>query len=416
MEWSKFSSKERGQADQCKPSKSRVEESSLWEQRFGELERFKEQHGHVRVPRGHATAPELPVWLAAQKTRLADLSFEQLRRLWEIGIRFPGGESRWLFQFFKLRKIWEGSVGDDRFQAPEDDPALQSWIARQRTRQGRNLPRHRRRLLTEIGFIWDSRLERWEKSFAEVLAFKARFGHARIPPRWPENRRLALWLANQRRIVKDPKRRRRMEEAGCFLTREEVIWERRFQEWRDYVRRRGTTRFSVGSGKEKVSLAQWVAHVRIKKRAGKLEPDNIRRLEEEGFPWNPRSEQWERHFRALEEFHARHGHCRVGEVERRSDLAQWCWDQTRHRKLGEVPPERVARLDALGFVWNPREAFGQRMLEKLRRFHALHGHCRVPASWPDGKRLQGWVQRQRRALKKGGLSREWINQLAELPL
>ena len=68
-----------------------------------------------------------------------------------------------------------------------------------------------------------------------------------------------------------------------------------------------------------------------------------------------------------------------------------------------MDPDRVARLDALGFVWEPREAVWDEMCRQLIKFKAREGHCNVPASYPS---LITWVDSQRQREKSGKLSNE----------
>jgi hypothetical protein len=317
-----------------------------WESHFAELVRFHDQHGHVRVPVSFPLSPGLPMWLAAQRANLAHLTQTQARCLWELGVRFSGWESRWLFQFFKLADGKErfGNVNDPRIC--EHDSSLKVWIKTQRTMRGQRLAAYRWRWLNDLGFAWNL---------------------------------------------------------------DDAMWEKRFAEWSDYVREAGGNSIPNESGYQ--VLAQWARFQRLQRRRGKLDLVKIHRLDEVGFAWNPQAEKWESHFRELESFCQIHGHARVGEVEGRSDLAAWCWDQTRHYKRGEVSDERIVRLNALGFVWNPREDFFDRMLPKLKRFHALHGHGRVPENWPEEPRLAAWIGRLRQARKKGLLPDGRIHQL-----
>ena len=57
-----------------------------------------------------------------------------------------------------------------------------------------------------------------------------------------------------------------------------------------------------------------------------------------------------------------------------------------------------ARLDALGFIWDPHTAQWEEGFERLETFVKQHGHCRVPPLYvtPDGYRLGFWVGTQRR--------------------
>jgi hypothetical protein len=45
---------------------------------------------------------------------------------------------------------------------------------------------------------------------------------------------------------------------------------------------------------------------------------------------------------------------------------------------GKITPERIARLEAIGFEWDPQKAQWNQMFEKLQTFAADLGHCKVP--------------------------------------
>ena len=64
--------------------------AALWEKMFSELVRFKEEHGHCKVPRGWSENPALETWVTTQRTRAkkGKITDGQRRRLDEIGFRF----------------------------------------------------------------------------------------------------------------------------------------------------------------------------------------------------------------------------------------------------------------------------------------------------------------------------------------
>ncbi|HEY5435090.1 MAG TPA: helicase associated domain-containing protein [Candidatus Limnocylindrales bacterium] len=68
---------------------------------------------------------------------------------------------------------------------------------------------------------------------------------------------------------------------------------------------------------------------------------------------------WERGIEHLPSFVAAHGHCRVPARYACADgflLGRFVCDARRRRTLGGLRPARIAALDALGFVWQPRHA------------------------------------------------------------
>ena|SRR5271166_4130722 len=83
-------------------------------------------------------------------------------------------------------------------------------------------------------------------------------------------------------------------------------------------------------------------------------------------------------FAHLQAFEKDQGHCRVPARYVNSSgyrLGQWVRVQ-RYRE-DHMPVEQEARLDALGFTWDPLTADWERGFSHLEAFAKKHGHCRV---------------------------------------
>jgi hypothetical protein len=69
-----------------------------------------------------------------------------------------------------------------------------------------------------MGFVWDPVGAKWDDMFAELKAYEKRFGHCKVPYRWPENHKLGSWVGTQRTRARNGRmtdeRRRRLEEIG----------------------------------------------------------------------------------------------------------------------------------------------------------------------------------------------------------
>ena len=112
-------------------------------------------------------------------------------------------------------------------------------------------------------------------------------------------------------------------------------------------------------------LLRWMKRQRYQftlKQQGKrsfLTDERQRLLEELGFVWDSHSAVWEERFLELKAFKERHGHCNVTKRHDNRSLAIWVQCQRRHWKLSQtnqrqqISPERVAKLEGIGFVWNP---------------------------------------------------------------
>ena len=64
-------------------------------------------------------------------------------------------------------------------------------------------------------------------------------------------------------------------------------------------------------------------------------------------------------------------------------LGVWCHNQRSLARKGRLAAERIARLNALGFSWEPNDALWEEMYQRLVAYRAGHGgDCNVPQDYP----------------------------------
>ena len=61
-----------------------------------------------------------------------------------------------------------------------------------------------------------------------------------------------------------------------------------------------------------------------------------------------------------------------------------------------ITQERIDRLNAIGFVWDPNEQAWAERYDELQTYKNEHGNCNVPQGWPENKQLDLWVSAQRK--------------------
>ncbi|MEI7729126.1 MAG: helicase associated domain-containing protein [Verrucomicrobiota bacterium] len=411
----------------------------LWGQRLAELAAFREQHGHICVP---AESP-LGTWLAQQRKAASrdQLVAEKRQRLANLGVNWLPLESTWERHF---QNLCDFHRQHGHFHVPSGyapDPDLYDWQYRQRYlhRHG-SLREDRKQKFEALGWTSspgpDSDHEaKWEKRFAELLAFKERHGHFRVATRHGRTS-LGIWLGNQRQLAAQgklsPDRRERLVAAGVQFGRfAPDKWQSRYEQLVAFIARHGHCHVpcdDLALGK----LFNWISVQRTVKRLGKLGPERLRMLEAIGFEWNTSATRinpgklahWERMYAALVEYQRQHGHtlvpfdCEVpapvGAAAPASplQLGRWVAMQRQAFGLGKIKPERQRRLNDLGFVWNTLEAGWKLNLQALQTFRRDHGHCQV--SQRLNPELAVWVFTLRQQRKDGKLSAERIRQLDEL--
>jgi hypothetical protein len=336
------------------PNARKAATDAAWESAFASLLEFHRRHGHFHVPKD-AEHPHLHYWTVLQRARLSKgaMSHKCRKRLQAAG--FP--DDPHLLQRRKDGLIWDRHFkklmdfrrAHGHFDVPGTDAnykALKAWVTTQRGKYnvGRLRP-DRHRCLEAFGFPWSAVGSKWQSNwearFAELAAYQKRFGHCRVPYGWPENSVLARWVSTQR---------------AC-------------------------------------------------RKSGKLLPERLARLDQLGFEWKPEhtvggnDAKWEMRFAELTAYHQRSGHCLVP-ARWSENPALSCWVQLQRtcRRNGLLKPERIARLDSLGFLWNvvgcPDETWNVRFAE-LAAFQKRFGHCLVPNYWPENPALALWVNRER---------------------
>lgn len=107
---------------------------------------------------------------------------------------------------------------------------------------------------------------------------------------------------------------------------------------------------------ENEKLAKWVQAQRKAKKQGKISENHVERLEAIGFVWDPYEARWEEMFAELQDYLARHRNCCVPtNWPENPQLSTWVQTQRKAKKQGKISDERVARLEAINFVWRPLE-------------------------------------------------------------
>jgi hypothetical protein len=156
---------------------------------------------------------------------------------------------------------------------------------------------------------------------------------------------------------------------------------------------------------ENPQLGIWVSQQRYRKALGKLDAERTRRLEATGFDWNPIATAWEKMFAELTAYKKVHGDCHVPDSwPKNMQLARWVSKQRTVKRKGELEAERIARLEALGFDWNPAATAWEKMFAELIAYKQEHGGCNVPRHWAANPKLGSWVHNQRVKKKQNKVS------------
>jgi hypothetical protein len=236
----------------------------------------------------------------------------------------------------------------------------------------------------------------WEFWYGLLEQFVAENGTTLVPQRHitGDGFHLGSWVSSQRRLCSEFDRRARLDAIGFIWEPYDAYWEEGYAALVVYAAERGHTRaplsYVTSAG---FRLGTWVS----KQRHGSLAPDRRARLTQLGFAWAPRAEHWEEGYGALADFVSEHGHARVPHpCISASGFRLGQWVNSQRSRCDD--PQRRARLDDLGFVWDPFVDDWEQGIVALTLFVRERGHARIAHDHvaADGFQLGVWTANQRK--------------------
>lgn len=277
---------------------------SFWEQMYLELQEFKEKYGHINVSKRNS--PQLGNWIYEQRrqNRAQRIDPIKKKKLDELGFDWGNEKFReegdydevWWKNYEKLLKYLEEN-GDTAVPARYKDKALGTWVVGQRAKKRKDeLSQDRIDLLDEIDFIWEPRGQRETIFLSKLKKFVRENDHAHVPTNYGEDRRFG-------RMV------------NVFRT--------------TYLH---GTKMEDGS----------IYHER---NALTLTPTFIRKVEDLGFKWSIKGNEWDANYSEAVEYLKTHGHLNIRQPEN-GRLYRWLYLARKHPE--KLSTDRRSKLESLG--------------------------------------------------------------------
>ena len=367
-----------------------------WDDYYTSLVAFQKEHGHTNVPSNYSPDPSLSAFCRKQKQNRPLQSPTQTKLLEEIHFDWETHaeklEKQWQEKFERLKQYKDEHNGSTNVPKKYDqDPALGFWVDKQRYNEARGLLlEHRYEQLEEIAFQWTlhsaqrdtkSYDKKWNTKYEQLVEYYRREGHTVIQRSKGQehNKKLANWVAAQRGLFHKGLLRHDRQiklEAIDFVwamdqtSLEETVlqheWEDMYERLEEYQEEHEPGSIPPASYKPH-GLGTWVATQKRRHKAGRLEQSRLERLSALGFQFTKtREELWQENYEKLKTYRDQHGNCLVpkSDIKHRPDtvgLANWVTTQRTYYRRGLLSPERIAKLDALGFTWDARTPASRRI-------------------------------------------------------
>ena len=418
---------------------------AAWNEWFDKLLKFKQQRGHCNVAKDEDGLQDLAQWVNVLRTRQKQevLSEERVDRLNKIGFV-------WDFQQLKTDETWKKwyrelekythENGNPHVPRTHTNTKLASWVSIQRTRRERDYASAKKLtseqvvMLDKLGFHWDAQEGKWLAQFAKLEAFKFKFGHCNVELEGDEYVSLLSWLTIQRAYKKEGQllatRINLLDEIGVVWesgTALDAKWREMYEQLKQYHSEHGHSDVPHRSNSNR-KLSTWVKNQRTQLKRSALTEDQVRLLDEVSFTWKHRDRgSWEDRLAEVIAFKEKHGHCNIPLTLTEPPKLSKFVNATRvQRNKGVLSAERIAKLDAVGFMWQGKdykigkdgmnEAWKVRF-DELLEYMKTYGDCKVPQGRQRHEKyaqLGNWVQQQRSKKKSEKLHPERIRLLQEV--
>ncbi len=216
--------------------------------------------------------------------------------------------------------------------------------------------------------------------------------------------------------------RRLFEELENTLS---ASWELMYSQAKRYYETHGNLlvpiKYKTESG---YSLGSWLAAQRRIYNGeipGHLTRQQVEKLEKIGIVWGSyRLLVWEQNYREAKEYYRQYGDLKVPpDYVTETGLALGVWihmmRQARaNRRTAIVTPERIARLDDIGMLWDVASDQWEKNYQEAADYYYTHGNLLVPQRYvsKSGIKLGCWISHLRMTRRgKGSLTEEQIQRL-----
>lgn len=348
------------------------EKEDAWMAGYREAERFYRANGHLDIPAAYLaedSAYRLGHWYRGVKAakREGTLSEERQRLLEQIGMQWDSLRERTWMEHYRLAEEYyrkNGNLAVPLSYQTSGGVRLGVWISGQRDNYRRErLTQEQIAMLEGIGMSWQQFRAKWYACFGEAVQQYEEYGSVNVPADYvsEDGFRLGAWIATQRSKYRQGKLNRRqtgaLEALGICWEPGEEFWEQCCQAAEAYRNTHGDlmvpAEYVTESG---IRLGSWIGNQRNRYKKKQLTESQIRRLEAAGMVWDANEARWNAGYERLREYRNTHGNARVPQTYACLDgykLGSWVKTQRRTAKTGQLDPQKLRSLEAIGFSVSP---------------------------------------------------------------
>lgn len=410
-----------------------------WSEYFEDLKTYVQEYGNARPSPTSGKKTSLGIWIIHQRDNYSTqkLSKERIDALENVHSSWSWNplEDDWNFMLNLLKK-YEQINGHTRVFATHkfEGQNLGNWVHAQRSKKSERPGSRKQELSKEkvekldnlSTWSWDPAEEDLEKYISAIKIYSDKFGNSRVPISYKYNDLfLGKWVSHKRNkysLGKLPKEQVELLERTFHdwsWSPFKDNWDRNILLLQKFIEINGHARVPVEYILDGIKIGSWVQNVKSNFKSGKLSSEQIKTFEESHptWTWTLLDQQWEEFFSKLEDFKKAYGHCNVGSKGKSKDeraLYEWVNTQRRRLNVGKLLEARKARLEAIGFLFEPIDPWME-SYEILTAYVAREGDANIPVNHiEDGYFLGRWASKLRGSYKAKKLTEQQIQLLEKL--
>ena len=276
----------------------------------------------------------------------------------------------WLQKLEEMKKYQDKNDGSS---FPPLGSPLRYWASLQRTNFNKErMNPYRIELLNSINFQWSKpsgapKLD-WNMMYDRLVEYKQRHGDTKVPQHYPKDPQLGTWCYKQKELSQkgtlDSERKAKLDGIGFVfdeIVSAEERWDDKYNRLVEYWKKHNST-IVPNEYENDPKLGTWVMHQRaFYDKKGKLSPERIDRLEAIGFVWDAQEAAWQEMYNRLIEYKEEKGNADVPKLyDEDRKLGNWVNSQRKAYQKGKLSPDRIEKLESIGFRWKTRASPGEK--------------------------------------------------------
>ena len=354
-----------------------IVERNDWQDMFAVASLYKEEYGNLLVRFKYVTPDGKPLghWIKNQRAYYCSkktITKDRIEKLEAIGMLWKVKKSYSWHHMYKLAEDYFKKHGNLKIHTnyvAENGEPLGRWIATKRCEYlAGTLSKEKQEKLECIGMVWKVIGRDWNEKFAKARAYYTKHGHLLTIKinLSKEDENLLSWLREQRYRYKkgelSEEKIKKLESIGMIWQQEkEISWDGMHNLAKEYFKKHGNLDIPqnyVTPNNERLGF--WLENQHQLYKFNKLSKEKQEKLESIGIAWQEKiCSNWDEMYELAKNYYLKYGDLKIARnyiTKNGENLDKWIMSNRHAYLSGNLSPERIQKLEAIGMIWHVKTA------------------------------------------------------------